>query len=418
MKVFISWSGDRGKVIATGLRSWIGDVLQKVEPWLSSEDIDPGTRWNTELADQLEKTHFGIICLTPESARAPWVLFEAGALAKTLGSSRVCPYVFQLEPTDLQQPLAQFDAVQATRSGTLKLIRGINHALGDEGSVADDRLLRCFDRWWPDLEQILENVPPALPQTESIAVGAEGLGLERVFRSRSDALGYFSAALRSEMERPGHRRPSVYVTCTSMRGFMVSDAKDFHGPKLLKGLIDSDCKLHIMLTHPETSELRAEQEKRPPGAIAGEVRGSVTQLLEIGFQVDQIKYYRGAPTVFGIATSEAMLLNPYPYESESHRCMTLVVRKTENTEDIYHQYFTHHFEQPWENAVPVSDVDEVAVAQKGEAERKTISGSRPKNARANKKSDSKRRTTQHGLIEKGAEHKCLHADNRVCHVLC
>ncbi len=57
-----------------------------------------------------------------------------------------------------------------------------------------------------------------------------------------------------------------------------------------------------------------------------------------------------------------MLLNPYPNESESHRCMTLVVRKTQNTEDIYHQYFESHFEKPWERAVPVDEVDQITLA--------------------------------------------------------
>ena len=364
MKVFISWSGERGKTIATGLRGWLADMMHKVDPWLSSEDIDPGTRWNAELAKQLEDTHFGVICLTPESACAPWVLFEAGALAKTLGSGHVCPYLFQLDPVELQQPLGQFDAVPATKTGTLKLIRGINHALEKEGPLPDDRLLRCFERWWPDLESILDSVPQSLPQTEGFSVGAEGLGLERVFRSRSDALGYFAGALRTEKERGVHAKSAVYITCTSMRGFMVTDAKDFNGPRLLKELSDTHCHLHIMLTHPETSEFRAEQEKRPPGAIAGEVRESVRQLLEIGVTVDQIRYYRGSPTVFGIATSESMLLNPYPYESESHRCMTLVVRKTENTEDVYHQYIESHFEQPWEKAVAISEVDALAVGKK------------------------------------------------------
>ena len=356
MKVFISWSGQRGKFVATGLRSWLGDVVHKVEPWLSSEDIDPGTRWNAELAKQLEDTKFGVVCLTPESAHAPWVLFEAGALAKALGSAHVVPYLVQMDPRDLKQPLGQFDAVDATKSGTLKLVRGINRALGTEGALPDDRLLRCFERWWPDMEETLDHIPPAPSEPEVLATGAKSLGLERVFRSRSDALTYFGNALRQEIIRSRRGGGLVYITCTSMRGFMATDASDFHGPRLVEELIESKCALHIMMTHPETAERRGKQEKRPPEAIAGEVRGTVTQLTALGVSVDQMKYYRGAPTVFGIATSDMMLLNPYPLENESHRCMTLVVRKTEDNQDIFHQYFDAHFERPWKNAVPVGDV--------------------------------------------------------------
>ncbi len=358
MKVFISWSGERGRHVASALRSWLGDAVHMVEPWLSSEDIDPGTRWNDELSQQLAETRFGIVCLTPESAKAPWVLFEAGALAKQLGSSHVCPYLVQMDPRDLSHPLAQFDAVQANKSGTLKLMRSINHALEGAGALPDDRLVRSFDRWWPDLEQSLRETPAVPLEKELLSSGAESLGLERAFRSRSDALTYFGATLREEIARGRRGTGLMYVTCTSMRGFLATDAVDFHGPRVLEELVSSGCALHIMMTHPDTAERRAKQEKRPPDAIAGEVRGAVTQLNSLGVGNEQIRYYRGAPTVFGIATSDLMLLNPYPLENESHRCMTLVVRKTEDSEDIYHQYFDSHFERPWENAVPVSEVGE------------------------------------------------------------
>jgi hypothetical protein len=135
---------------------------------------------------------------------------------------------------------------------------------------------------------------------------------------------------------------------------MATDAKDFNGPDLIEALVGSKCDVRIMLTHPDTAECRFSQERRPKGAIAGEVMGAVTQLKTLGVSDEQMKYYRGSPTVFGIATSEAMLLNPYPNENESHRCMTLVVRKTEDKSDIYHQYYDAHFVRPWVHALPVT----------------------------------------------------------------
>jgi hypothetical protein len=350
MDVFISWSGQRSKIVAEALRLWLGDVLQNVTPWLSSEDIDPGTRWNSELAGQLEKTHFGVICLTPESIRAPWILFEAGALAKALGSSRVCPYLIQMDTCDLKLPLAQFDAVNSTKSGTLKLVRSINHAMDSKEALPEDRLIKYFDKWWPELEQKLNNIPPIHTISDALPTELESLGIKGIFRSRSDALMHFGTDLRSEINKGSNLHKFVYVVSTSMRGFLATDAQDFHGLRILEELIKNKIISKFLLTEPEVAERRAKQESRPPRAIAGEVKSTVSQLLNLGITLDQIRYYEGSPTVFGIATSKSMLLNPYPNENESHRCMTIIVQKTDNKSDIYHQYLESHFDKPWANA--------------------------------------------------------------------
>lgn len=114
MDIFISWSGDRARGLAKALRDWLKCVIQTASPWMSDEDIGPGTRWGIELARQLEHTNFGILCLTKESLSSPWLLFEAGALAKALTESRVCPVLLDVDLGDLPPPLAQFNGVQAT----------------------------------------------------------------------------------------------------------------------------------------------------------------------------------------------------------------------------------------------------------------------------------------------------------------
>jgi hypothetical protein len=84
MKVFISWSGERSQALAQALRDWLPLVLHYVEPWLSQSDIEPGERWASEVSKELEVSNFGIICVTKENTESPWILFEAGALAKSL----------------------------------------------------------------------------------------------------------------------------------------------------------------------------------------------------------------------------------------------------------------------------------------------------------------------------------------------
>lgn len=120
MKVFISWSGARSKNVAEILRSWVPKVLQAVRPWMSDEDISTGTRWSAEIASELEISKAGIVCITPENQHNPWLMFEAGALSKTLTETFVCPYLFDLSPSQLSGPISQFQATLATKEGTFK----------------------------------------------------------------------------------------------------------------------------------------------------------------------------------------------------------------------------------------------------------------------------------------------------------
>lgn len=117
MDVFISWSGERSRAAAEALRGWLPMIINALKPWLSSADIDKGTRWSTDVATRLEAAKVGILCLTPNNLHSDWILFEAGALSKTLENTFVCPFLIGLEPTDLEQPLAQF---QATRNSLKK----------------------------------------------------------------------------------------------------------------------------------------------------------------------------------------------------------------------------------------------------------------------------------------------------------
>ena len=94
MKVFISWSGSRGKHVAMALKNWLSRVVQACKPWISV-DIGAGRRWNSDLSQSLQECQFAVVCITPESQDEPWILFEAGAIAKALNESFVCPDLMQ-----------------------------------------------------------------------------------------------------------------------------------------------------------------------------------------------------------------------------------------------------------------------------------------------------------------------------------
>src|SRR5439155_11747402 len=128
MKLFISWSGERSHALADALHDWIPLVLHYVEPWLSQADIEAGQRWAEQIAKELETSNFGIISVTRENVGSPWVLFEAGALAKSMQGSRVIPLLLDLEFRDITGPLAQFQAKKVDKAGMSEVIHSINKA--------------------------------------------------------------------------------------------------------------------------------------------------------------------------------------------------------------------------------------------------------------------------------------------------
>lgn len=165
MDIFISWSGARSKKLAEALREWLPNVIQTLEPWCSESDLEKGSRWLREVSEKLESTNFGIICLTPENIDEPWVLFEAGALSKTLGSSKVCPILLGLDPSDLKGPLSQFQATRFNKDEILKLIEGINKALPSNRLTAK-QLEETFDLWWPRLEEKIKEIPASAAEAK------------------------------------------------------------------------------------------------------------------------------------------------------------------------------------------------------------------------------------------------------------
>ena len=113
--------------------------------------MDRGSLWFTEINDQLKDTSVGIICLTKENANRPWILFEAGALAKGLSSARVCTFLIDLKPSDLDDPLAQFNHTVPDREGLRSLISTLNGCLG-LAALPLPILEQVFSTYWPQFE--------------------------------------------------------------------------------------------------------------------------------------------------------------------------------------------------------------------------------------------------------------------------
>jgi hypothetical protein len=189
------------RAVAEALREWLPCVIQAVEPWVSAHDIERGARWGPALTKELEQTKVGIICLTPDNLNAPWILFEAGALSKTVDATFVCPFLFRVENSDLEGPLAQFQTTKAEKGDVRELTHTIHRSLGPS-PLKEGTLDQVFEKWWPALEQRLDGIPVSSAAADVPKRSVKEI-LEEILeyvRSAPRAISYSAATLKGEAE--------------------------------------------------------------------------------------------------------------------------------------------------------------------------------------------------------------------------
>ena len=172
MGIFLSWSGPRSHQLALNLREWLPLVVQYADPWMSSADIQAGDRWSPEIAKRLESSAFGILCVTRENLTNPWLLFEAGALAKAVDDGRVVPLLLDVDVQSISGPLAQFQAKKCDPKGIRDTILSVNKSAATP--LDDARCAKIADAMIPNFLEKVDEIPAsenpktALRTTEEI----------------------------------------------------------------------------------------------------------------------------------------------------------------------------------------------------------------------------------------------------------
>jgi hypothetical protein len=229
MKVFISWSGDQSKKMAEALRSWLQFVIQSADPFVSSVDISKGDRGFQVIADELEQTELGIVCVTRENYLTPWINFEAGALSKAFGRARVIPCLLDMPVSDLTGPLVQFQAVASTnRDDIFEMVRTLRDHAGLK-DLDDQRLRTIFDAFWSKLEGELE-----------AARNLKGDGTVEAVRDPADVLAEVLVLARRQesVMRTIAERVDSTVPMQDIRATLVSSGERPESRALLDELVD------------------------------------------------------------------------------------------------------------------------------------------------------------------------------------
>jgi hypothetical protein len=201
VEIFLSWSGRKSKAVAEAWRVWLPKVNPAFKPWLSTADIDKGARWATDVAERLEAARAGIICLTASNLHSEWILWEAGALSKTIKNTHVCTFLIGLDPSNVKPPLSQFQATRMTKDDIFALVSTLNAKLQDR-AIPSSNLPETFAVWWPKLEAELNGLAEAeystQPQRSERELLEEVLALVRSQSRRIET----AAEAERELSRP------------------------------------------------------------------------------------------------------------------------------------------------------------------------------------------------------------------------
>ena len=159
MKIFLSWSGPRAERIAHLVERALLSVYPGVRFFHSSEGVTAGETWRSVIGERLSECDFGIVFLTPDRPNAPWLQFEAGAIAKRLRFARVVPFLVGVHLRDVSSPLQAYEPTvigidpAKNKAQFLRLLESI--AVSSPSPLKVKFSVFHDESWWSELDERL-----------------------------------------------------------------------------------------------------------------------------------------------------------------------------------------------------------------------------------------------------------------------
>jgi len=153
MRVFVSWSGERGRKLAEATSRWLPSVVPGVEPWISTE-IRKGALWPSELLRSLDAADAAILCVTGEGSSSPWLTFESGMFCSARITERpvACLSLGAPRSAFAATPVGLFPVFGTAVEDLVGLVR---HLLGGGGQDLSARVHAS----WPRIDDLLRRIP-------------------------------------------------------------------------------------------------------------------------------------------------------------------------------------------------------------------------------------------------------------------
>lgn len=206
----------------------------------------------------------------------------------------------------------------------------------------------------PFLEE-MDNFTKRLNTLEGRLTAFKQIGLNYCHSSREKALSnFYNFALDMIKEYPDpidkkdheHTVCIVSSSCRGLIGYLDRGAHKIN-QNWRELIIRHPKHFRILLTHPAYAHLRQPAEERSSGDIELEIIKTTLYLSLIGkLGGDELRFYRGSPTVFLIRIENHILLNPYPYGQMAMK--TLGLEFESESEDSYiYSFSAMHFDHTW-----------------------------------------------------------------------
>ncbi|MCL6588858.1 MAG: hypothetical protein K6U80_02790 [Firmicutes bacterium] len=172
-------------------------------------------------------------------------------------------------------------------------------------------------------------------------------GICDIFRNRMDGIEKVLKSLEYEKRQ-------LALAGTSLKGVIgiAFDEQHEYQPVLdaVKDALRNKIRVNILLTHPEAVYYRSQPEGRLPGEIEAEILDNLIYLVMLRAENPKLadylnlKLFYGAPSVFLMATSHKMLINPYPYYATASSSFSFLV---DSDSAMYNAFYHNHFRAAW-----------------------------------------------------------------------
>lgn len=315
LKLFVSWSGERSRLMAEAITEWLPRVLQSAAPWMSNQ-IAKGERWSERIGEKLAHYQIGIVCVTPENLSAPWLLFEAGALSKAIGQAKVCPVLLGITPGDVKGPLAQFQATILEKRDFFDFVSGLNAQMCED-AVELSVLRDAFDRTWPDFEKRVDNLsrtripataaslPTVIQAFSKHGLPEPALGSAAYFAEGFESHGLYNTVCDVATER-------LYIFGRKNRKLFDKEHAEFH--RTLKSkvetgfdfrclFLDPSAPAHVIAASHEDSDFR--------GQLSQCIRNAMHVFSAVGLNPQEhLRIYDHQRTTTIVVVDDAVLYTP------------------------------------------------------------------------------------------------------------